>query len=112
MKRLAEWYPGDAVVFTCLAALAMIAILVTLAWAAEQLLARRHAALRSGLWLSALIGVLLTPTLALVGSRLPWHKWLDFPRRLGRLRSTVGRNALRLLKRRVSCAVRESPGAW
>jgi protocatechuate 3,4-dioxygenase beta subunit len=73
MKRLADWYPGDGVVFAGLEVLAIIALLVALTWAAEQLLARRRAALGSALWLAALVAVLLTPALVLLGRQLPWH---------------------------------------
>jgi hypothetical protein len=73
MTNLAAWYPGDGVVLASLEVLGMIAVLVVLTWVAEQLLARRRAALRHALWLAALVGVLLTPSVALVGRWLPWH---------------------------------------
>jgi beta-lactamase regulating signal transducer with metallopeptidase domain len=73
MTTLALWYPGDGAVLTSLEVLGMIAILVTLTWAAEQFLARRRAALRHALWTAALVGVLLTPSVALIGRWLPWH---------------------------------------
>ncbi len=73
MTALADWYPGDGVVFAGLDVLGMIALLVALAWAADLLLARRRAALSNALWLSALVGVLLTPALPLIGRQLPWH---------------------------------------
>ena len=73
MKTLADWYPGDEMTFACLEALGMIVLVVAAALIAEQLLARKRAAVRSGLWQAALIGVLVTPALASWGSRLPWH---------------------------------------
>jgi hypothetical protein len=73
MTTLAVWYPGDGAVLTSLEVLGMIAILVTLTWVAEQFLARRRAALRHALWTAALVGVLLTPSVALIGRWLPWH---------------------------------------
>jgi beta-lactamase regulating signal transducer with metallopeptidase domain len=73
MTTLAVWYPGDGAVLTSLEVLGMIAILATLTWAAEQFLARRRAALRHALWTAALVGVLLTPSVALIGRWLPWH---------------------------------------
>jgi beta-lactamase regulating signal transducer with metallopeptidase domain/protocatechuate 3,4-dioxygenase beta subunit len=73
MRTLAEWYPGDECMIAGLEVLAMIGILVALTWAAERLLARRRAALRSALWLLALVGVLLTPALVSISSRLPWR---------------------------------------
>jgi beta-lactamase regulating signal transducer with metallopeptidase domain len=73
MKTLSDGYPGDAVVFAGLEVLGMIAVLVALAWAVERFGARRHAALRGTLWLAALVGVLLTPAVTLLGRHLPWH---------------------------------------
>jgi beta-lactamase regulating signal transducer with metallopeptidase domain/uncharacterized GH25 family protein len=73
MRTLAGWYPGDGIVFATIQILGMIAVLVALTWAVEQLYARRQPALRSALWLAALSGVLLTPALVLVGRQLPWH---------------------------------------
>jgi beta-lactamase regulating signal transducer with metallopeptidase domain/protocatechuate 3,4-dioxygenase beta subunit len=73
VKALADWYPGDGVVFAGLEVLGLIAALVALAWAAERLRARRQPALRAGLWLAALAGVLLTPAVALLGRQLPWR---------------------------------------
>jgi beta-lactamase regulating signal transducer with metallopeptidase domain/5-hydroxyisourate hydrolase-like protein (transthyretin family) len=73
MNPLAAWCPGDGVPYAGLEVLGMITLLVTAAWAAERFLARRRAALRSALWHSALVGILLTPALALTGRQLPWH---------------------------------------
>jgi beta-lactamase regulating signal transducer with metallopeptidase domain len=81
MKTLAGWYPSDGIVFAGLEVLGMIAVLVALTWAAEQLWARRQPALRIALWLSALVGVLLTPAIALIGRQLPWHVAVLTPER-------------------------------
>ncbi len=72
MRALADCYPGD-VAFAALEVLALIAVLVALAGAADIALARRRPALRAALWLSALVAVLLAPALVLLGRQLPWH---------------------------------------
>jgi beta-lactamase regulating signal transducer with metallopeptidase domain len=79
MNPLVDWYPGDAFTLAVLDVLAMITVLVALAWAAELTLARRHAALRGALCLAALTGVLLTPALTVTGRQLPWHVGLLAP---------------------------------
>jgi beta-lactamase regulating signal transducer with metallopeptidase domain len=73
MNTLAGWYPGDGLIFACLEMLGMIAVLVAAGLVVEQLLFRRCAALWCAVWQAALLGVLLTPALAVFGSRLPWH---------------------------------------
>jgi beta-lactamase regulating signal transducer with metallopeptidase domain len=73
MKTLAGFYPGDALVLAALDVLGIITVLVACAWLAQWMWARPSAALRSALWQAALVGVLLTPALPLVGQRLPWR---------------------------------------
>jgi beta-lactamase regulating signal transducer with metallopeptidase domain len=73
MNLLMQWYPENSVVLAGLEVLAMITVLVALAWGAEALLARRRPALAHALWLAALGGVLVTPGLAWLGQRCPWH---------------------------------------
>jgi beta-lactamase regulating signal transducer with metallopeptidase domain len=85
MRTLADGYPGDAVVLAGLEGLALIALLVGLAWAAERIFARRRAALRSALWQGTLLGVLLAPALVLAGRQLPWHIALLPPERMAPL---------------------------
>jgi beta-lactamase regulating signal transducer with metallopeptidase domain/protocatechuate 3,4-dioxygenase beta subunit len=73
VRTLEAWYPSDAIVLAGLEVLAVMSAVVALAWAVDRLAARRRAALRAGLWLAALIGVLLTPAAVAVGQRLPWR---------------------------------------
>jgi beta-lactamase regulating signal transducer with metallopeptidase domain len=73
MSALADWCPGDESLLAAVDVLALIAVLVTLAWAAERALARRRPALRAALWGAALVAVLLAPAFVLAGRRLPWH---------------------------------------
>jgi beta-lactamase regulating signal transducer with metallopeptidase domain/uncharacterized GH25 family protein len=94
MNTLADWYPGDALVFAGLEALGTIAILVLLTWAAEELLARRRAALASALWLTALSGVLVLPAIVLLGPRLPWRIGLLRPEEAALVWSTTRPSAL------------------
>jgi beta-lactamase regulating signal transducer with metallopeptidase domain len=73
MNTLAGWYPGDRPVFAVVEMLWMIAALVALAAVAERLFARRRASLRSALWLSTLLSILLTPAFVPIAWQLPWH---------------------------------------
>ena len=73
MNTLIDWYPGDSAVIAAFTVLGMIFVIVGATWIAAQLRARGRAALRSALWLSALIGVLATPALAAIGPYVPWR---------------------------------------
>lgn len=82
MNTLDDWYPGDAVLIAGLEVLGMIAVLVAFTWATDRLLTRRRPALRSGLWLAALVGVFLSPALVLIGRQLPWRVGIMTPQSL------------------------------
>jgi beta-lactamase regulating signal transducer with metallopeptidase domain/5-hydroxyisourate hydrolase-like protein (transthyretin family) len=73
MNALASLYPGDAIIFAALEALAMLTAIVAATWSATALFARRRAALAGALWSFALIGVLAIPALVLCAPRMPWR---------------------------------------
>ncbi|OWK40921.1 M56 family metallopeptidase [Fimbriiglobus ruber] len=73
MNPLSDWYPGDSILFGVLQVLGVVTALVALVWAAEYLLIRHRAALRSALWGAALVGVLLAPVWVAIGPRAPWR---------------------------------------
>jgi beta-lactamase regulating signal transducer with metallopeptidase domain len=66
MNALIHLYPGDRLALVALSVLQQATVVILTAWLAARLCFRRHAAARHGLWLAALILVLLSPATAIV----------------------------------------------
>ena len=64
--------PDDAALFFVVNVLVQIAVVVALALAISLVFARRRAAVRHGIWLSALGCVLVSPIVAYVAGRADW----------------------------------------
>ena len=69
MTWFLQFYPGDAFVLLAANVLVQIAVVVALAWAISLGFARRRAAMRHGVWLSALGCVLVSTIAAYVAAR-------------------------------------------
>jgi beta-lactamase regulating signal transducer with metallopeptidase domain len=64
MNTLLHFYPGDKFVLLTANVLLQATVVILAAWLVAKLLFRRHAAVRHGLWLAALVLVLVSPLTA------------------------------------------------
>ena len=66
MNLFLHLYPGDKFMLLAVNALLQATVVILAAWLLSRLAFRRHAAVRHGLWLAALVLVLISPVTAFI----------------------------------------------